>query len=337
MNFDVVAYLPIKVPIAAIYEPAGFEYVQYQRSRFVEQLGQFIEMHSDGACRTGPVSFEPIPLEVEAYLVTRSRLHDLSNSEFLKLCVSVDLDVDGIRRNNHGQELADSVFHYFAANTVTEALEDALLVSELCCPGAVNTQAGIAICEGSSCGIDSKVAFHVLVSPIEGYPNWPKFRDIEPQMAYRWASKVGYGLGGYAKCRIGRSFAAFTHAVGLTQYREGEVLFRSMQGLEAFYCDGSGDLRKQLKDKSALWLGDWREPLVSPGKLYDIRSKFVHGSSLVDFRGYDGEHGAEDSKASREASVSSAMALRLLIATLQRCINEDVSDVTWTVQVETRA
>jgi hypothetical protein len=123
--------------------------------------------------------------------------------------------------------------------------------------------------------------------------------------------------------------ATFSHIVGLTQYREGEVLFRAMQGLEAFYSEGSGDLRRQLAEKAALWLGRWESKKNIVGHLYDLRSKFVHGSSPLDYWNSNDEPLEEDKPQLLELSVAASFAVRLLVATLQQCVRDGVADVHW--------
>jgi hypothetical protein len=145
----------------------------------------------------------------------------------------------------------------------------------------------------------------------------------------QWARRVGFGKESFASNRIGRALAAFTHVVGLSHYREGEVLFRAMQGLEAFYCDGVGDLRRQLAEKIRVWIGPWDDKRNIIGKLYDVRSTFVHGASNMEYLNHHRDSWADNEKAKNEASFSTGLAVRLLVRSLQQCVKNDIADLTW--------
>lgn len=137
--------------------------------------------------------------------------------------------------------------------------------------------------------------------------------------------------------RIGRALAAYSHVIGLGQSREGDLLFRAMQGLEAFFCDGAGDLRKQLAEKLELWIGPIQDKRYSIGKLYEVRSRFVHGASHVAYYNSGLDNTEQDAKSIKEADYASTYAIRLLIATLQKCIERETLDLGWKFTYENEA
>ena len=108
-----------------------------------------------------------------------------------------------------------------------------------------------------------------------------------------------------------------------------------MQALEAFYSDGVGDLRKQLSEKSSIWLGPWKHPKNIVGRLYDLRSSYVHGSSKLEYWNAQLKSWEEDEKLMTEMEAGTFFAVRLLVATIQKCIFSDVYDVRWSYSVET--
>ena len=102
-----------------------------------------------------------------------------------------------------------------------------------------------------------------------------------------------------------------------------------MQGLEAFYCDGIGDLRKQLSDKTQLWLGLRDDPSNLVGKLYDLRSKYVHGSATMPYAISIEDPEQHAPLAMKQFYGGVDFSTRLLLATLQKCVKEGVRDIQW--------
>jgi hypothetical protein len=100
-----------------------------------------------------------------------------------------------------------------------------------------------------------------------------------------------------------------------------------MQGLEAFYCRGSGDLRRQLSEKSRLFLGKWDKMKNIVGSLYDFRSKFVHGSFNIERWNNDCMYNSKDMKDQDDLYKATMFAIRLLLATLQKCVEQDIDNV----------
>jgi len=149
-----------------------------------------------------------------------------------------------------------------------------------------------------------------------------------------WLSGTSFFRKSLAVTRIERTVAAFTQMVRIGPYKEGELLFRAMQSLEAFYCDGTGDLRKQLAEKSSLWLGPWIEKRNIVGHLYDMRSKFVHGSAKLQYWTDSSDPWEEDEKHMRSFSISVVQAARLVVATLQKCITDEAHTIEWSYSVK---
>ena len=116
---------------------------------------------------------------------------------------------------------------------------------------------------------------------------------------------------------------------------DGKIRTEAGQGLEAFYCDGVGDLRKQLSDKTQLWLGLSQSPSNLVGKLYDLRSKYIHGSATMPYAVSieDPEEHAPSSMKEFYSGVD--LAIRLLVATLQKCVVNEVRELHWDYSVRT--
>jgi hypothetical protein len=281
------------------------------------------------------LGFGTPPDEVLTWM--RSKSVFIGACEHIEIHGRIAIDVSELVRINDGKEFDEPMLRALAAMEFGEALETVLLFSELSEPGLIDTEEGVVLTEeGESHHIRKKTAHWDVGVPKERDPVWPPLRRLDLLDVLRWLRRTSFFESGLAKTRVERALAAYTHVVGLTTHRGGEVLFRAMQGLEAFYCDGIGDLRKQLSDKSAMWLGAWPEKLNVVGRLYDHRSKFIHGASKLEYWATHADAWEEDERHMEEYWFAVNFAVRLLLGTLQKCIADGILDAQWTYAVRTQ-
>jgi len=218
-----------------------------------------------------------------------------------------------------------------AAYYIEKAISLSLHLGELAYPGTILTSEGAITDE---LGILAQIEKKYFLSCARPYDSdltaWPSINLLDMNDVVVWATLIGFGASSFATTRLQRTFAAFTHVIGLGWGHDGETLFRAMQGLEAFYCDGIGDLRRQLAHKSETWLGSMPDRQNIVGKLYDHRSKFIHGSAKMQYWHYLSDPWQDDSKTTEQFSDAVEFATRLLLATLQQCVIQRAADVNWT-------
>lgn len=273
------------------------------------------------------------PTHLLAELGEESFLVRVGHASFLRVTANASLDDEKIRRQNE-REIDDEFMRSICAGQLGDALETVLMLSEIAMPGCLFHLCGATLVDDRGASwIGKKECFSELITAnTKGRP-WPPLEYLPIEDVTKWAVSVGIFNVDLAVTRLQRVLAAYSHMVGLGIHREGEVLFRAMQGLEAFYCDGIGDLRRQLAEKTVLWLGPWSDNRNVVGQLYDLRSKFIHGSSRLQFwrhhRKVNGEHEAE----MEEFSTGSDFAVRLLLSTLQMCCRKGAKDVNWAYDV----
>ena len=214
-------------------------------------------------------------------------------------------------------------------------METLIMLSELSHPGRIRTTEGIVVTpHGIEARVPEKNCFFQLWHPKGNDPTWPPITTLLLQDVLAWVRGTSFFTRALAASRIERSLAAFTQMVHLGPHKEGETLFRAMQSLEAFYCDGTGDLRKQLAEKTALWVGRWEEPKNIVGHLYDMRSKFVHGGAKLQYWTGHAEPWEEDEKYMLSFEHAVTLAVRLVAATLQRCIVDEIHDIEWAYAIK---
>lgn len=311
-----------------MYEPDVYARHLDLDQRFVHQLRELITAGNPGF-HSLEVGVGSAPGDVIEKLRNLSFSVKQDLISYLVINADVELDMAWYQRVNHGRELGPDYLDAFAAVEVASAIEDALLLSRLGLPGVVHSLEGLATTSSGGQRIKALPIFHDLLHPRKGEPRWPEIQVMDLVSVREWTRKIGFKDSAFSSTKAGKAFAAFTHITTLGTAREGEALFRAMQGLEAFYCDGVGDLRRQLAEKVKLWLGPWQEGKNIVGHLYDARSKFIHGSDKLEFAGSYVDPYEEDSKHVLHVSDSTAFAVRLLVATLQKCIERGASDVEW--------
>lgn len=333
MNISTTSYVGLFKSAPQLFGPERFELLNQQRARFQEELVEFLGagdlISNVSVCKETP------PKSVVELLGNRSPFAETRLTDYILISADVEVDVDLLRQINKKDDLGNFP-DYCAAIELSEAAEEALVLSELSAPGCISAIGGIAIANEAINFIEAKTAFSALINPLDDDPNWPELAQLELCRCLTWAREVGYGKEAFAKSRLGRSLAALTHVVGLSQYRDGEVLFRAMQGLEAFYCDGTGDLRRQLSEKIRMWVGPWADKRNIIGHLYDVRSAFVHGSAHLEYFGQRQDAWRENPELKHKTDFATTFAVRLLVRTLQKCIEQNLHEIAWGYRLETR-
>ena len=259
-------------------------------------------------------------------------MHGTRLIEYISIQSTIEVDSAWLRANPNVEE---EFILAVAASKLGDKLELVLTMSELAYPGCIDALEGICTSANELVHeIHEKGTFSHLAFPEDNDPSWPSIRTIALSKVLAWTQQTGMTTKYFAVSRIERALAAYSHVIGLSWLRDGEGLFRAMQGLEAFYSDGIGDLRKQLSEKIQLWLGAWKDEKNIVGHLYDLRSAFVHGSARLVFLRSESGAWDEDEIAMQKFDGSVKLAIRLLVATLQRCVTDDVTDIKWSYSFE---
>lgn len=325
VTYQVRAWLPIRTTVFNDDECAAV--VDAGISSFLNELPEALPMIFSEIQNVQVVQTDP-PEGVAAYIARTSSLHRPP----LFQCVCVIADAVFLPRESEAEttdhvpnvELADAAYY------LGRALDIALDLSELSSPGCIwAVEGAVVIREGIYAQTSAKRFFGALHPRAEFPAAWPPVVTLPLTRVVRWAKAVGMLSAPLAESRLQRVLAAYTNLVGLETQGDNEPLFRAMQALEAFYCDGVGDLRRQLAEKTRVWLGQHDGTTNIVGQLYDVRSKFVHGSAKLEYRHSTADPWEHDEKTMFQLSSGASFATRLLVASLQRCVVEQVIDLSW--------
>jgi hypothetical protein len=273
------------------------------------------------------VARPPRKVTRDLFLLNPNSLLQPDCYEFLKVQCSLHHDKESIQAQDSNSSISDNDILCMAASELSSALEDALVLAQLAYPIRISSGTGRIW-----------VGRHPLntISNISGFPSdpiypsepwWPAIGIVPIEEVCDWESRLGLFQQGIARTPVQRALASFTHAAALSTTRSGELLFWAMQGLEAFYCRGNGDLRRQLSEKSKLLLGPWQDTKNIVGRLYAFRSKFVHGDCNLDRWNNDLAIEPSDWKTLEAFESALGLAVRMLLATLQKCAREKIVGV----------
>ncbi len=107
---------------------------------------------------------------------------------------------------------------------------------------------------------------------------WPPIKALNILEVWNWISTKKGFMEGFGGGPTGRALNAFTHLLlPASIIDEGTELFWSMVGLEALYTKGSSGIQEQVREKSQLLLGAQNSHKKEITRMYDLRSRFVHG------------------------------------------------------------
>lgn len=323
------------IPVRAAFWRGRIEAAEAALADLSEALPALVPVVRSGLSDVAVATADP-PAAVRKRLSENNILVQAHQTDFLRVTARYTLDRDAFNEQNPDRELDEDIFSAIAAMHLGEAMETLLMFSELSHPGRISTTYGIVVTpQGGYAIVSEKHCFFQLWHPEGDDPTWPLITTLALQDVLTWVRGTSFFTQALAVSRMERALAAFTQMVHLGPRKEGEALFRAMQSLESFYCDGTGDLRKQLAEKAALWVGRWEEPKNVVGHLYDMRSKFVHGSAKLQYWTNDADPWEEDEKHMRSFAHAVTLAARLVVATLQKCIVDEVHDIEWTYALKT--
>jgi hypothetical protein len=162
---------------------------------------------------------------------------------------------------------------------------------------------------------------------------WPKLQTLDFAQVWRWFAEHEGLLDSFSNSAIGRALNAFSRLFEIGTRDEPMQLLWALVGIEALYVKGKVALIEQVKGKAQAFLGPQEAYKKKIGKMYEFRSRFVHGD--LDFPGLyllgDAREAVE--KFDRDLLESIALAVAVLVATLQELIRRDWTGLDYSYKV----
>lgn len=107
--------------------------------------------------------------------------------------------------------------------------------------------------------------------------DWPKIKNLSLIQTLEWFDKFNIHPNNKSQNSLHRAINSFSHLFGDIRRDDSAHLFWIMLGIEALLVEGNQNITSQFKEKSILIFGKPKEYSKKLAKLYDYRSKLVHG------------------------------------------------------------
>jgi len=150
---------------------------------------------------------------------------------------------------------------------------------------------------------------------------WPIFGDLNLSDVWNWMQKSFPNE--TVSTRITRAIAAYSYLFVESSVSSDTSLIWAVMGVEALYTTGNTGLLNQIKDKSALILGEPKKYKNKLSAMYAFRSKLIHGSADLPRQHYQPEI---DNKFDREYGESSDLATAILVCTFQYLVKNNIHE-----------
>ena len=149
---------------------------------------------------------------------------------------------------------------------------------------------------------------------------WPPLSNLTVKQVLEWSRISHETIDGFDGSSMSRALAAFSRLFEKKNVDEPMQLLWALVGIESIYVRGKAELFQQVKEKSQVLLGPQEAYKKVLSRMYDFRSRFVHGdlgfpslSLLYDAR-------PEVNKYDEGLSEATSVAVCVLAATIQETI-----------------
>jgi hypothetical protein len=151
---------------------------------------------------------------------------------------------------------------------------------------------------------------------------WPKIHKLPLSSVLGWLGKhnLARQLG---ETPVGRAYNAFTYLLSEHTLTDESNLFWVLLGLEALYSRGTENVQRQLDEHSQLLLGQRGTFKRDIKKMYEVRSRFIHGSLPFPPKNFPHDAMPAFNEAMNTIESATDAGLAVLLASLQELIRRD--------------
>ena len=163
---------------------------------------------------------------------------------------------------------------------------------------------------------------------------WPQLAALDTKTVWNWAVKHHGMLDGFHGSAMGRALNAFSRLFDRKDAYEPMQMLWALVGLEALYTTGKGDLLGQVREKSQVLLGQQESHKKKISRMYDFRSRFVHGALDFPPLCMVGDARQEVARFDDDLLDAIAVAVAVLAGTIQQVIRNDWSGLRFEYTVD---
>jgi hypothetical protein len=335
MRLHVTALIPANLPVPLLFP----ERVAQADAAFRELRGEtptFGVVHfAESAVFRVEVGDSPHEWPELAQFMT-SLARPIDWYRFLRLDVPVDFDPtppDSLDNLAWTETDWVSSVRLHAAFEVRSLIGHLALAAAIAKPGLLSLSEGVVLVDGeritSSPATDTGGIW--LAADHAREHAWPPLSSIPILKTFAWLVAAPGFREGAPRGRLGRALCALSHI--LTEHSRLNLLWAAL-GLEALYCDAPHGLAPQLLTRSAALLGRPVEFKRQVSRMYNFRSRLVHGDMDFPLSYSEGAREFLEEEYEMGAIASERAAVALLIATLQRLVEANGVGLRFAEQVE---
>lgn len=271
--------------------------------------------------------------------------YKIENVFRLRYCLNIDIDIDiNIFEEKEFEDEIKEKFDYtekeildIRINEIVEELKktvnDFKIAVNIAFPGFFEIKCGqILVDDKKYSDIETSISSLKDAILTARKKQWPHIEILNIRETWKWLLKREDFIHTIGKKPIERALNAFTYIFDANDY---EDLFYSLIGIEAIYASGKQGILEQLREKSSAIFGEPENYKNSLNKMYDTRSRFIHGDLNFPskYHIYDGIE-EFDNFMMKEYIQSLEMAEAILVATIQQFVINDAETLEHHLLVE---
>lgn len=281
----------------------------------------------------------PIPAKIDLKLLPKSTYA----REWLYLKTTLDVTY-GIRAHKKLKEEVEPPFES-DKQYISLALDDAgialktfvkalAIVANLARPGTLEVGDSQLFINNSRSAWDNRLV-NSLTFAVEyaRRTSWPQVKNLDIEATWQWVQRNNL-LDSFGTTPVERAFNAFTYLFEHPSKDRVTSLFWALVGVEALYAKGASGVQQQIFEKTQVLLGNRETFKKHLSKMYQLRSRFVHGDLPFPGQFYTYDATPEFEKFTDEVAQATELATAVLIASLQRLIEQDWNNLNFSYKLD---
>lgn len=336
MNFK--AIIPILSPMLILHEEIKEK--EFIRETFQNMIKQLDEEESykfiiNEKQQTVKIHVEEVDAEKLNEDLSMLRIHNI-------LYMDMEIDINEYRDSKIEESIIEK-YQYTEEQIIEitideiirefeKAINDFRIAVNIAFPGFFEVGDGEIYADGRS--RKTKSAYSYLLESVLSARKrkWPEIKILNIVDTWEWLLKRENFINAMSSNPIERALSAFTHIFKAENYDD---LFYSLIGIEAIYTDGKQGILEQLRKKSSAIFGEPENYKNSLSKMYDIRSRFMHGNLNFPSKYYRYDAIEQfDEFIQEEYTQCIEMAESLLVATIQQFVIRNAETLNFNLQTE---
>lgn len=240
----------------------------------------------------------------------------------LLLSVSAEVELSQVWDNVTSSSTPSEILGFLAAQELNRAMSDLMIAANIARPSSLEINGGVIVSSdgGKILPVLPQTSMLDATVTMSEETGWPLLRTLSIVDVWHWLRLLPGFVSGQPTTPAGRAVAALSHQFkGSIDELSPLDLVWVLVGLEALYGTGREGLKTQLLQKCETLLGRPTSFKKRLAKMYDFRSRLVHGDVDIPLAYYqDGAPGG--SPFGHDVDEALSVGHAVLIASLQELV-----------------